>query len=122
VTGAMLNQKASLGTAAGQAQKLTMSWLGALQARIKQCWNVPAGIRDGESIEIRVQFELRKDGHVLGVPRLMAGPRNLHGPAVGESAIRAIQQCQPYAFLPQAEYKGGWDYLDVTFNTNDLFR
>jgi outer membrane biosynthesis protein TonB len=115
VTGDTLNQKAAFGTAAGQAQKLTMSWLGALQARIKQCWNMPAGVRDTGNIEIRVAFELRRDGTVAGVPRLMAGPPMANGPAIGESAIRAIQQCQPYTFLPQAEYVGGWDRLDVTF-------
>lgn len=122
VTGDTLNQKSSFGTAAGAAQKLTMSWVGALQARIKQCWNVPAGVRDAENIEVRVYFELRKDGTVAGPPRLLAGPPNANGPAIGESAIRAIQQCQPYSFLPQAEYAGGWDRLDITFSSKDLFR
>ena len=46
-----------------------MSWVGALQARIKQCWNVPAGVRDAENIEIRVYFELRQDGTVAGARR-----------------------------------------------------
>jgi colicin import membrane protein len=122
VTGDVLNQKASLGTAAGAAQKLSMSWVGALQARIKQCWNVPAGVRDAENIEVRVYFELRKDGTVSGPPKLLAGPPNANGPAIGESAIRAIQQCQPYSFLPPAEYVGGWDRLDITFSSKDLFR
>jgi outer membrane biosynthesis protein TonB len=121
-TGDTLNQTAALGVPTGQAQKLTMSWVGALQARIKQCWNVPAGVRDAENIEIRVYFELRKDGSVSTQPRLIAGPANAVGPAIAESAIRAIQQCQPYSFLPQAEYAGGWDRLDITFSSRDLFR
>ena len=45
-----------------------------------------------------------------------------NGPAIAESAIRAIQQCQPYTFLPQAEYVGGWDRLDITFSSKDMFR
>ena len=122
VTGDTINQQASFGTAAGQAQKLSMSWVGALQARIRQCWNVPAGVRDAENIEVRVYFELRKDGTVAGQPRLLAGPPNANGPAIGESAVRAIQQCQPYTFLPQSEYVGGWDRLDITFSSRDLFR
>ena len=52
----------------------------------------------------------------------MAGPPMANGPAIAESAIRAIQQCQPYTFLPQAEYVGGWDRLDITFSSKDLFR
>jgi colicin import membrane protein len=121
-TGDVVNPNSALGTAAGTAQKLTMSWVGALQARIKQCWNVPAGVRDAENIEIRVYFELRKDGTVVGMPRMLAGPPNASGPAIGESAVRAIQQCQPYTFLPPAEYVGGWDRLDITFSSRDLFR
>lgn len=120
--GDVINPNSSFGTSAGTAQKLTMSWVGALQARIKQCWNVPAGVRDAENIEIRVYFELRKDGTVASMPRLLAGPPTANGPAIAESAIRAIQQCQPYSFLPQAEYVGGWDRLDITFSSKDLFR
>jgi colicin import membrane protein len=122
VAGDVINANSSFGTSEGQAQKLTMSWVGALQARIKQCWNVPAGVRDAENIEIRVYFELRKDGTVVSQPRLLAGPPSATGPAIAESAIRAIQQCQPYTFLPQAEYVGGWDRLDITFSSRDLFR
>ncbi len=56
-----------------------------------------------------------------GTPRLLAGPPMANGPAIAESAIRAIQQCQPYTFLPQAEYVGGWDRLDITFSSKDCF-
>jgi outer membrane biosynthesis protein TonB len=122
VTGDVINPNSSFGTSTGQAQKLSMSWVGALQARIKQCWNVPAGVRDAENIEFRVYFELRKDGTVASMPRLLAAPPAASGPAIAESAIRAIQQCQPYSFLPQSEYVGGWDRLDITFSSKDLFR
>lgn len=122
VTGEQVNQKSSLGTSAGTAAKLTMSWVGALQNRIQQCWAVPAGIRDAEDIQIRVYFELSPSGALITRPMLLAGPPNAYGPAVGESAVRAIEQCQPYTFLPQAEYKGGWDKIDITFSTKEMFR
>lgn len=122
--GDTLNSNPGLGKANASAAKLSMSWVGALQARIRQCWNVPAGVRDAENIEIQVYFELRKDGSVQGVPmtRSVRGAAASFGPAIAESAIRAIQQCQPYSFLPQSEYAGGWDRLDITFSSNDLFR
>lgn len=117
VTGDILNTKSSFGTKAGQAQKLTMSWLGVLQSRIKQCWTMPAGLANGDKLEIRVYFELKRDGSVASAPRLVSvtGAMSNAGPAVSEGAIRAILQCQPYTFLPQAEYVGGWDRLDLTF-------
>jgi outer membrane biosynthesis protein TonB len=122
ITGEQLNPKSALGTAAGAAQKLTLSWVGALQRRISDCWNVPSGIRDAENIEIRIYFELNADGTVAGRPLMLAGPPTAYGPAVGESAVRAIEQCQPYTFLPQAEYRGGWDKIDMTFSTKEMFR
>ena len=124
LTGETLNTAPGLGKANASAARLTMSWIGALSSRIKQCWNVPAGVRDADNIEIQVYFELRRDGSVIGVPltRAVRGATASSGPAIAESAVRAIQQCQPYAFLPQSEYDGGWDRLDITFSSNDLFR
>jgi outer membrane biosynthesis protein TonB len=124
VTGDVVNSKASFGTAAGQAQKLTMNWVGALQRRIGECWNMPVGIADGDKLEIRVYFELRRDGSLAGAPRLVSvsGATATSGPAASEGALRAIQQCQPYTFLPQAEYVGGWDRLDLTFDASQMFR
>ena len=121
ITGDQLNPKSALGTSAGAAQKLTLSWVGALQKRISDCWNVPGGIRDAEDIEVRVYFELNPNGTLAGEPVMLAGPPTAYGPAVGESAVRAIEQCQPYAFLPPAEYKGGWDKIDMTFSTREMF-
>lgn len=121
-TGETLNATASLGTETGQAKSLTLSWVNALQAKIAQCWNVPAGVRDAEDIKVRIYFELKRDGTVSGQPQLIGGSPSQFGPAVGESGIRAIQQCQPYNFLPQNEYAGGWDKLDITFSSKDMFR
>jgi len=62
---------------------------------------------------------------LLARPELVEAPpasRSVHGPAFAESAIRAIEQCQPYNFLPPSEYKGGWDFIDMTFTPQDLFR
>ena len=121
-TGETLNSSASMGTQTGQAKSLTLSWVNALQAKIAQCWNVPAGVRDAEEIKVRIYFELKRDGTVNGQPQLLGGSPSQFGPAVGESGIRAIQQCQPYNFLPADEYAGGWDKLDITFSSKDMFR
>jgi colicin import membrane protein len=123
ITGAQVNPKSQLGTSAGAAQKLTMSWMGALQNRIRNCWAVPAGVRDADTMEVRIQVKLAPNGMLQQPPELVEAPRA--DPAVGlafaQSAIRAIEQCQPYSFLPQAEYKGGWDFMDMTFSPRDLF-
>ncbi len=99
-----------------------MSWVGALQKRISDCWAVPAGVRDADTMEVRILIRLNPNGMLQAPPELVEAPVNAAaGPAFAQSAIRAIEQCQPYSFLPQAEYKGGWDYMDMTFSPRDLF-
>ncbi len=122
ITGEQLNPKSQIGTSAGRAQKLTMSWIGALQKHISDCWAVPAGVRDADTMEVRILIRLNSNGMLQAAPELVEAPHAEAGPAFAQSAIRAIEQCQPYNFLPQAEYKGGWDFMDMTFSPRDLFR
>ena len=123
ITGTQVNPKSQLGVAAGPAQKMTMGWMGALQKRISDCWAVPAGVRDADTMEVRILVRLNSNGTLLAPPLLVEAPAGnlVIGAAFAQSAIRAIEQCQPYSFLPQAEYKGGWDYMDMTFSPKDLF-
>jgi outer membrane biosynthesis protein TonB len=121
ITGAQANPKSALGVPAAPAQKLTLGWVPAFKKRVSDCWAVPAGIRDGQNIEVRIYLELNPNGMLAGPPIPMGGSANAFGPAVSESAIRAIEQCQPYTFLPQNEYKGGWDRIDITFSTTEMF-
>jgi outer membrane biosynthesis protein TonB len=124
ITGEQLNPKSALGVAAPAAmtQKNTFGWIAALQRRIGSCWAVPAGVRDADTMQVRILIKLGPDGMLQGRPELAEAPPNSIGPAFAESAIRAIEQCQPYNFLPQAEYKNGWDYMDMIFTPQDLFR
>ena len=38
---------------------------------------------------------------------------------MGESARRAIEQCQAYTFLPKEQYDT-WKYIPMTFGLKDL--
>jgi hypothetical protein len=98
------------------------AWVGALQNRLAQCWVLPAGAREAGKTNVRISFELNADGMLAGRPRLLEVSPGPFGSDVGESAIRAIEKCQPYDFLPQAEYKGGWDKLDLTLTTDGMWR
>jgi len=128
IAGAEPNQKPGLGLAQANAPKQAATWTAAFVNKIKSCWSVPAGIRDAENMEATVYIELGADGRLLSPPRLdqAPSPRNPVGPAFVQSTIRAIEQCQPYSFLPQSEYKttstrGGWDRIEMTFSPRDLY-
>src|SRR5882762_10661420 len=53
-TGVQLNSQASLGTTRGTAATLSQSEFDALIARLKQLWNVPAGIEHPEELVVVV--------------------------------------------------------------------
>ncbi len=93
--------------------KHTLGWVPALMDHIKRCWS-PAG--GAPPPRVRIYFELRRDGTLAGPPRQVPGTSDGAPPALVQDAIQAIQKCQPYAFLPQSEYVGGWDRLDITFD------
>ena len=103
--------------AAGPA-KNTMNWASALQQRIRSCWHVSASFRTAPPVRVRVYFELRRDGTLAGPPRQV--PTSDEDPSLVQSAIRAVEECQPYSFLPQSEYVGGWNRLDITFDTGAM--
>src|SRR5262249_55444402 len=123
ITGQQISPKSQIGTAAAAAQKMTMGWLPALVKRVSDCWAVPAGVRDADTMQVRILVRLGTNGMLLAPPELVEAPSGnpVVGVAFAQSAIRAIEQCQPYSFLPQAEYKGGWDFMDMTFTPRDLF-
>ena len=122
ITGEQLNPKSALGVPGAAAQKVTNGWIAGLQEHIRSCWAVPAGIRDADTMEVRILIKLNPNGTLQERPLLVEAPPGAAlGPAFAESAIRAIEQCQPYNFLPQAQYRGGWDYMDLTFTPRDLF-
>ena len=44
---------------------------------------------------------------------------SMKGPLVMQSAISALQACQPYTMLPADRYRE-WKVLDLTFTPQDL--
>lgn len=123
IVGAQVNPKAALGVQGPATSKMTMGWLPALVKHISDCWAVPAGVRDADTMQVRILVRLGSNGMLLAPPELVEAPSGnpVVGVAFAQSAMRAIEQCQPYSFLPQAEYKGGWDFMDMTFSPRDLF-
>jgi hypothetical protein len=47
------------------------------------------------------------------------GPSRSVGTAMAESAKRAVEECQAYAFLPKAQYDT-WKYIPMTFGLKDM--
>ena len=84
---------------------MTITLQQLMQREVGACWNFPAGAVQPESLEVYVIIYLRADG-TLAQPPQIENESRMSEPyfrAAAESAIRAINQCQPYQ-LPQDQY------------------
>lgn len=75
--------------------------LAAMSARLNGCWQPPALPRGSPGMEITVQFAFKRDGSLLGRPRITYerhdatdGARIIYRTAVME----ALQRCAPMPF------------------------
>jgi len=98
---------------------LSAQEIAAFKMQVQKCWNAPAGVANTEKLHVVLRLALTRDGLLTARPALIEGSASPHGPALMESAIRALRQCQPYRFLPQDRYEE-WKVLDLTFSPNGV--
>jgi len=105
------------------AQILTISERDLIAYKLKECWNVDAGIEGVEDIIIEIQASINKDGHVREV-KIKNALSSQAMKAVAESARRAILICDnkgddsPFKILAEkyANHYNQWKELDLRFN------
>jgi hypothetical protein len=88
--------------------------------RLSRCWTAPATpatVLAGTTLSLRVMLE--PTGQLKAKPEVRRAPVSMSGPALVESATRAVQQCQPYDFMPSAKYQQ-WKTLELVFSLDGL--
>jgi hypothetical protein len=98
---------------------LSANELVAFKMQVQKCWNAPAGVANTEKLHVVLRLSLTRDGMLTARPLLIEGSASPHGPALVESAISALSQCQPYRLLPADRYEE-WKVLDLTFSPNGV--
>ncbi len=101
-----------------QAQAATM--LAALRARISQCWSVPAGVRDGDQLLIRLQIGFNPDGSLSSEPVLLNSSGHPAFGAAVRSATAAIVGCAPYSDILPADKYDQWKSIIVNFDPSQM--
>jgi len=69
-----------------------------LYPALAACWIVPEGLARFERTEITARFALRRDGSVIGTPRVTFATEGGDGRAralLAEAAVSAIRRCTP---------------------------
>ena len=120
-TGAELNSAPTLGTALGNAAKLSQSEIDALRARLMGLWNPPIGIQNPEEFVIRVRIRLDRDGKLSAPPLVLSSGSGTLYNSARDSAVRAVFQGQPFDMLKPEHYET-WKDIEVTFDPRDMFR
>jgi outer membrane biosynthesis protein TonB len=119
--GETLSQSPSLGYVGGSSAQLSQTEIDALRRRLAQCWSPPVGAADAGRIQVVLRVLFKPDGSLAGLPQLVAAPASASlGPAMAESAKRALLTCQPFTMLRPEHYKQ-WQDMEITFDPRDMF-
>jgi colicin import membrane protein len=118
--GDQLSPNPGIGKSNGNAAVLSQSELDALRKRLQECWNPPVGAMNASNLKVVMRVFFKQDGSVAAQPQLVAGTPSPFGPAMAESAKRAILSCQPFKMLRPETYEL-WKDIEITFDPKDMF-
>ena len=101
---------------------LTLSEEDALKAQIFGCWSIPLGLPYNENLLVRIKLKLKPDGSITKSEILDHARMNKPGQGfykvLAESALRAIQLCQPLR-VPTTGYER-WKDLQLNFDAREM--
>jgi hypothetical protein len=95
------------------------SHIAAFRRHLKTCSVLPKSVAATDPIKIMLRISMTPDGKLASEPILVEASASAKGPALMQSAIHALQACQPYAMLPADRY-GEWKVLDLSFTPQDF--
>ena len=101
---------------------LTLSEEDALKAQIFGCWSIPLGLPYNENLLVRIKLKLNPDGTIIDSEILDHARMNKPGQnfykVLAESALRAVQLCQPLR-VPTTGYER-WKDLQLNFDAREM--
>ena len=119
-TGDAINPAPNLGFANAPPALLSQSEIDALRRRLSECWSPPVGAANAPNLKVVFRVLFNRDGTVAAPPSMVAGTASPYGPAMAESAKRAILTCQPFKMLRAENYEI-WKDIEITFDPRDMF-
>jgi hypothetical protein len=99
--------------------KVETSDIAKFRDHLKTCSILPAGIAPADKVRIVIRAAFIPDGNLHAAPILIEASASAKGPLLMQAAIKALQECQPYAVLPADKYNE-WKVLDLSFTPLDF--
>ena len=101
---------------------LTLSEEDALKAQIFGCWSIPLGLPYNQNLLVRIKLKLKPDGTIIDSEILDHARMNKPGQnfyrVLAESALRAVQLCQPLR-VPSSGYER-WKNIQLNFDAREM--
>jgi outer membrane biosynthesis protein TonB len=115
-----VNDVANLGAASGApSAQMSQSEIDALRARISSCWSPPPGVDANSKVYVVLRVLFKPDGSLSHDPVLVEATASSLGPALADSAKRALLLCQPFTMLRPDHYDQ-WKDLELKFDPHEL--
>ncbi len=98
---------------------IASSVVAAFRRHLRSCSKLGAGLNGADDVKVKLRVFMGQDGKLAAEPVLIEASASMKGPLLMQSAIAALQACQPYAMLPVDRY-GEWKVLDLSFTPQDF--
>jgi hypothetical protein len=95
------------------APKVERDYTTLFRERVSSCSRLPLGIARDEDIRVALLVSFKPDGTLAWTPVAIGPMFSPKAPALLQSAIDALQRCQPYTMLPPEKYNE-WKSLPLT--------
>jgi hypothetical protein len=105
--------------AASERAQIASSLVTEFRQRLKTCSKLPASIAPSDNVRIKLRVFMTLEGRIASEPVVVEGTATLKGLDLRQSAVDALQACQPYTMLPADRY-GEWKVLDLSFTPQDF--
>jgi outer membrane biosynthesis protein TonB len=93
--------------------------IAAFRAHLDKCWKPPAAMAGAQNLKAVVRIALTPEGAMAAEPILIGASASAQGPALVDTARRALTACQPFDFLPADKYSE-WKILELNFTPKGL--
>jgi colicin import membrane protein len=117
------NKGPVLGAKDGRDQTLTASELAVLKQIIRSCvgpkWFFLGGGADAQNVVVRIRVQFTPEGRLARSPEVLNPQNTPLFNAAAESALRAVQNCEPYP-LPPSKYDA-WKDTILNLDPKDMY-
>jgi hypothetical protein len=105
--------------AATQDADIASSVITAFRRHLRTCLKLPPSLTASDDVKVKLRVMMTQRGTLAADPILIEASASMKGPLLMQSAVKALQACQPYAMLPADRY-GEWKVLDLSFTPHDF--